>query len=570
MKKRFTLTYDQVEKLKNRQSRTLIIIGACLLVLAIIGLSLQAAGMRNTLSTRQTLTSGTAKTLSALKTDRDITTAAEDFLGKLNELALRAANERKQSLENQRAQFVEGSRDYDKFTSRMQEYDAELEAFQKKLSEKYAAGEFSKVESELQKAIEARVNAYTLYETANKEFKLTESNYKKATKAYNNAVKSGSTATEEEIQTLLDEKNAADAARTEAEEKKNLLYQEYSLCDAETRTALAKAAAEIPTVSFIEQLCLFFSSTLAWAAFGILGIELIVNGVLCLKKPKLTPLSVLADILIYDFFIVLGSIMLAPLLYVAIGSFSSTGLAQFRFGKLDFSAYKMIAFSKRTMTSIANSFIITIIGTLINIVITSVTAYALSKRDLPGRNWMMKLVVVFMLFHAGLIPDYILVANTLGLTNTYWAIWLPVIISSSNLIIMKNFFQQLPESIEESARIDGCNEIQSFIHIVIPMSMASIATFSLFYAVGHWNNYQRAMIYITDNNKYPITVLLRQVVILSQGSLADDVLPEVQVWAPTNSVKYATIMVGTVPIICVYPFLQKHFTKGVLLGSVKG
>ena len=168
------------------------------------------------------------------------------------------------------------------------------------------------------------------------------------------------------------------------------------------------------------------------------------------------------------------------------------------------------------------------------------------------------------------VMSLILVSNTPGLTNTYWAIWMPVLISSSNLIIMKNFFQQLPASIEESARIDGCNEIQSFIHIVIPMSMASIATFSLFYAVGHWNNYQRAMIYISDPNKFPITVLLRQVVILSQGSLADDVLPEVQVWAPTNSVKYATIMVGTVPIICVYPFLQKHFTKGVLMGSVKG
>ncbi len=100
--------------------------------------------------------------------------------------------------------------------------------------------------------------------------------------------------------------------------------------------------------------------------------------------------------------------------------------------------------------------------------------------------------------------------------------------------------------------------------------MASIATFSLFYAVGHWNNYQRAMIYLSDDKKYPITVLLRQIVILSQGSLADDVQPDVQVWAPTSSVKYATIMVGTIPIICVYPFLQKHFTKGVLMGSVKG
>jgi putative aldouronate transport system permease protein len=175
-----------------------------------------------------------------------------------------------------------------------------------------------------------------------------------------------------------------------------------------------------------------------------------------------------------------------------------------------------------------------------------------------------------MLFSAGQIPNFVAVANKFGLKNTYWAVWLPVAISSSNLIIMKNFFQQLPESIEESARIDGCNEIQSFMRIVLPMSKASIATFSLFYAVGHWNNYLRPMIYLDDSTMWPITVWLRQIVILSQGTMADDVAAEVTVWAPSEAVKYATIVVGTIPIICVYPFLQKHFAKGVLLGSVKG
>ncbi len=276
------------------------------------------------------------------------------------------------------------------------------------------------------------------------------------------------------------------------------------------------------------------------------------------------------DVFNYIFLCVLALVMLVPLVYVLIGSFSSLGLVQMKFGSFSINAYKMIILSKKTLTSIYNSFVITIFGTLINIIITAMSAYVLSKKELPGRKWMMRCVVFFMLFSAGLIPDFVVVANQYRLMDTYWAIWLPVAISSSNLIIMKNFFQQLPESIEESARIDGCNEVQSFVRIILPMSKASIATFALFYAVGHWNNYQRALIYLNTPAKFPIQVWLRQIVILSQGTMADDVAAEVSVWAPSDAVKYATIVVGTLPIVCVYPFLQKHFAKGVLLGSVKG
>ncbi len=276
------------------------------------------------------------------------------------------------------------------------------------------------------------------------------------------------------------------------------------------------------------------------------------------------------DALNYAFMTLLALVMLGPLLYVLIGSISSKGLALFQFGTFSLNAYELIFASDRIVTAIKNSLVITLFGTLINITITSVTAYALSKKDLPGRKWMMAVVLFFMLFSAGLIPDFILIANTLGLKNTYWAIWLPVAISSTNLIIMKNFFQQLPESIEESARIDGCNDIQSFAWIVVPMSKASIATFSLFYAVGHWNNYLRPMIYFDESTMWPITVWLRQIIVLATTNITDDLPPEVVVWAPTEAVKYATIVVGTLPIVCLYPFLQKHFTKGVLLGSVKG
>ena len=279
----------------------------------------------------------------------------------------------------------------------------------------------------------------------------------------------------------------------------------------------------------------------------------------------------LFDALNYTLMGVFGLVMVAPLVYCVIGSFSVTGMAYGRFNAFSLEAYHMIFRSGKTLYSLGNSFTITIIGTLINILMTATAAYALSKKELPGRKGMLRIVVFFMLFSAGLIPDFIVIANQLHLKNTYWAIWLPTAISSYNLIVMKNFFQNIPESIEESARIDGCNELQSFVRIVLPMSKASIATFSLFYAVGHWNNYMKPMIYLDNSSQWPITVWLRQIVILSLGGMGNDNMSEQDiVWAATDAVKYATIVVSTVPIICVYPFLQKHFTKGVLLGSVKG
>ena len=172
--------------------------------------------------------------------------------------------------------------------------------------------------------------------------------------------------------------------------------------------------------------------------------------------------------------------------------------------------------------------------------------------------------------NVGLIPEYILIANKLHMKNTYWAMWLPGLISSSNLIIMLNFFRALPASIEESACIDGCNETQSFFYIALPMSKASIATFSLFYAVGYWNNYLNAIIYIDNTNLWPVTVWLRQFIILSQGSILEEVSGVTRAWMPSTAVKYATSIVSTVPIVCIYPFLQKYFAKGVLMGSIKG
>ncbi|MCR4620527.1 MAG: carbohydrate ABC transporter permease [Clostridiales bacterium] len=563
MKKSFTLTYEQIRQKQLRQSHALIIVGIVLLAIAVFGFSVFASGLRDKLYTRQLLISLTQSSYStAIHTDDGgANVAGEDARAYLLNTVETAASKRVALLKNKLGVSDDAQAqpaDDDSANAQIAQWNAQLAFVTEHIRTVMDDAANERIREEISEANAEAAAARDKYNAAAAESRSAGNKVTKAKGKLSRGVMA-----QEEYDELV-------KAQSEADALKNAAYEEQSAALERLSDAYMEALDYMPALTALQKLCLSLSSVAWWIALCVLGLEAVVIGVLVIKKAKYKPSSLLMDVLIYDFFIVLGTAMLLPLLYVAVGSVSSTGLAQLRFGRFDLSAYRMIALSKRTLRTLGNSFVITIAGTLFNITITAITAYGLSKKDLPGRKWMMRLVVIFMLFHAGLIPDYMLVANTLHLTNTYWAIWLPVLISSSNLIIMKNFFQQLPESIEESARIDGCNEMQSFLHIVLPMSMASIATFSLFYAVGHWNNYQRAMIYLSDDKKYPITVLLRQIVILSQGSLADDVQAEVQVWAPTSSVKYATIMVGTIPIICVYPFLQKHFTKGVLMGSVKG
>ncbi len=272
----------------------------------------------------------------------------------------------------------------------------------------------------------------------------------------------------------------------------------------------------------------------------------------------------------YFFFTIWGIFMIIPLLYVLIGSFSSTGFMYMNFGDFTLEAYSSILKSVRTMGALRNSVIITVVGTAIRVACTSVTAYVLSKKYLPGHKFFIAIMMFFYLFNLGMIPDYIVEANVYGLKNTWWAFWLKGAIGSSNLIVMMNFFRNLPAEVEESARIDGCNEAQSFLLIALPMSKAALATFTLFYAVDLWNNYLTAIIYIDNADLWPITVWLRQFIVLSQGNILESVSDYIEAWLPSNAVKFATIMVSTIPIIMIYPFLQKHFAKGVMVGSVKG
>ena len=239
---------------------------------------------------------------------------------------------------------------------------------------------------------------------------------------------------------------------------------------------------------------------------------------------------------------------------------------------VSFGAYEYIFSSSKILRGFGNSVFITAAGTAINLFFTVTMAYAISKQRLRGRNFFLNLVIISMFFSGGMIPGYIVVANVLKLKNTYWSVLLPGAISAYNMMIVKNFFQGIPQELEESASIDGCNDVGVLLKIVLPLSLPVLATFGLFYAVGHWNSYFSAMIYMTSTpEKWPLQVLLREIIILATGSAGDmsNMDPEF-VKPPEQSVKMAVIVVSTVPIMCVYPFLQKYFVKGVMVGALKG
>jgi len=264
-----------------------------------------------------------------------------------------------------------------------------------------------------------------------------------------------------------------------------------------------------------------------------------------------------------------------PFIYVFAGSFASdTELTRRAFflvpERFTTAAYEYIFSTDTIVRSIGVSIYVTTVGTLINLFFTVTMAYALSKRHLAGRNFVLNLVVFSMLFGGGMIPTY-LVVRELHLLDTYWALMLPGAISAFNLIIVKNFFQEIPAELEDAAKIDGCHDLALLWRIVLPLSMPVLATFTLFYAVGHWNNYYSALLYINEPSKWPLQVILRQIVMLSQMAAGDlNAMDPNFEKPPDQSIKLAVIVVGTIPILIVYPFLQKHFAKGVLLGSVKG
>lgn len=230
-------------------------------------------------------------------------------------------------------------------------------------------------------------------------------------------------------------------------------------------------------------------------------------------------------------------------------------------------AYRYILSTSTIFQAMGVSVVVTVGGTFLSLLVTALMAYALSKRYLRGRRVINFMVVFTMLFSGGMIPTFIVVQK-LGLIDSLWALVLPVLVNAFNFVIMRSFFQGIPDSLEEAARIDGCSELGVFWRIVLPLSLASIATIGLFYAVFYWNTYQHAILYINDSEKWPIQVLLRQIVIVASGMNADE--SSVDIVPPAQSVKMAVIFVATLPMLLVYPFIQRFFVKGALIGSVKG
>ncbi|MFS0724860.1 carbohydrate ABC transporter permease [Paenibacillus sp. 1P07SE] len=274
----------------------------------------------------------------------------------------------------------------------------------------------------------------------------------------------------------------------------------------------------------------------------------------------------LFDLFNYVFLGAFALITFLPFLYVVTSSFSLTPTLFPREFNLD--AYLYI-FSAPTFTrSLMVSIYITLLGTAIQLLLTVLMGYSLSYKHLPGRRLILLGVLFTMVFSGGMIPTYFVV-KSVGIMNTLWALMLPGAISAFYLIILKNFFQAIPDELKEAAKIDGSHEVGILFRIILPLSLPALAAFGLFYSVGIWNQYFSAILYITDSSKYPVQVLLRQVIILSQGSIGDSTEIET-VPAYAKSIKMAVIVIATLPIMIVYPFLQKHFAKGVLIGSVKG
>jgi putative aldouronate transport system permease protein len=270
-------------------------------------------------------------------------------------------------------------------------------------------------------------------------------------------------------------------------------------------------------------------------------------------------------------------IILYPLYFVLIASVSDSmlvlqGKVWFWPKGLSFNVYYRVFQNQDILTGYRNVIAYTLIGTLVNLALTIMGAYPLSRRDFTGRNAILLILTFTMFFSGGIIPTYMIVRN-LGLVNSFWALILPGAVSVWNLIIMRTFFQNtIPNDLQESAFMDGCSNFRLLWSIVLPLSMPVIAVVTLYYAVGHWNSYFQALIYLSDRSKYPLQMFLRELLIQNQmqNMMETDSETMAQQAMIAEGLKYAVIVVSSLPILCLYPFLQRYFAKGVMIGAVKG
>ena len=270
-------------------------------------------------------------------------------------------------------------------------------------------------------------------------------------------------------------------------------------------------------------------------------------------------------------------ITLYPLVYCVSASFSDPmqvvkGNVLLFPKDLTLIAYRAVAKNKSMFSGYANTLFYTLLGTSLNLVMTIAAAYPLSKRDFRGRNAITFLFTLTMFFSGGMVPNFLLIRK-LDMYNSIWALLLPGCVSAWNLVIMRTYFQSsIPEEICESAYMDGCSNINTLIRIVMPLSMPIIAVMVIFYGVGHWNSYFNALLYLKDRDKYPLSLVLREILLqgMGQEKTGAEVVDSVADLLLFETLKYAVIIVSSVPMLILYPALQRYFVKGTMVGSLKG
>lgn len=273
--------------------------------------------------------------------------------------------------------------------------------------------------------------------------------------------------------------------------------------------------------------------------------------------------------------IILAFIMLYPVYYVAIASFSNAEqLVKFNGFLLKPLSPTLIAYQQAfknpmILRGYANTLFIVVTGVLLNLLLTSIGAYFLSRRNVKLGKPIMIMITITMFFSGGMIPFYFAV-KSLGLDGTIWSLIFPSAINTFNLIIMRTSFSALPVSLEESAKIDGAGHVTILFRIILPISKSVLAVITLYYAVQHWNAWFNAMLFLKERSQYPLQLILREILIQNDMSAMSDSLGYSELGFISETIKYATIVIATVPILCIYPFLQKYFAKGALIGSVKG
>lgn len=292
------------------------------------------------------------------------------------------------------------------------------------------------------------------------------------------------------------------------------------------------------------------------------------------NRIRYTREDIIFNVISYSVITLLILVCLYPIWYVACASITDPTIVAASKGillwpqELTFDAYAEVFQDAEIWSGYANTLLYTVLGTVINVVLTAMLAYALAHRDLMFKKPLTLFVTFTMFFNGGMIPTYLVIRN-MGLLDTRFAALLPGMVSVFNFMVMRTQFESVPEALEESAKLDGANYWTIFTRIILPVSGATLAVMVLFYGVTHWNSWFNEMLYMpNDRTKWPLALITREIIVASSAAAVSE--GGVMTQEKADAIKYATIMVSTLPILCLYPFLQKYFVKGVMVGSVKG